>query len=174
MGAIILIGLSLTLTSQAPIRSVRTVDPLIQSVIEKGIAQSATFRSLIDTLADTDVIVYVESRIVRDGLLGLTSHHIIIRGPYRYLRVAIDPHRTIKQQTIVLAHELQHAIEIAHAFEVGRSQTADRLFARIGFRFGCERSNCYETREALATEHRVRAELNASDDVTSTSSSGGR
>lgn len=173
MGAIILIGLSLTLTSQAPTRSVRTVDPHIQSVIENGIARSATFRSLIDTLADTDVIVYVESRIVRDGLLGLTSHRIIIRGTYRYLRVAIDPHRTVKQQTIVLAHELQHTIEIARAFEVGRSQTADRLFARIGFRFGCERSNCYETRDALAIERRVRDELNAAD-VTSTSSSGGR
>lgn len=98
MGAIILIGLSLTLTSQAPTRSVRTVDPHIQSVIENGIARSATFRSLIDTLADTDVIVYVESRIVRDGLLGLTSHRIIIRGTYRYLRVAIDPHRTVKQR----------------------------------------------------------------------------
>ena len=174
MLTIVIIGLSLALTSQAPVRPVRTLEPEIRSLIEKGIARSETFRSLIATLAGTDVIVYIESRIVREGLLGSTSHRVVVSGPYRYVRVAIDPQGPDQRRIPVIAHELQHAIEIAQAPEVGRSETADRLFARIGFRFGCSKPGCYETKGAITVERIVRDELNAAEDVTSTSSSGGR
>jgi hypothetical protein len=170
----VIIGLSLALTSQVPVRHVRTLEPDIQSLIEKGIARSETFRSLIAILDGSDVIVYIESNIVRQGLLGSTSHRVVVRGPHRYVRVAIDPHARDTRLIAVIAHELQHAIEIAQTPEVGRSRTADQLFARIAFRFGCSKPGCYETKGAITIEQRVRDELIAAENVTSTSSSGAR
>jgi hypothetical protein len=139
------------------------MDPAIQSLIDYGIARSATFRSLIATLADTDVIVYVESKILPNGLIGSTSHRIVLGGAHRFVRLSISPHGTDKRRTMVIAHELQHAIEIAHASEVGRSQSADQMLARIGFPVACGRPGCFETMAAIAVENRVQDELSAAD-----------
>ena len=115
----VVIGLSLAVMAQASSPSVRSVEPEIQTLIEKGIARSETFRSLIAKLAGSDVIVYIESRIIRQGLVGSTSHRVIVRGGYRYVRLAIDPHGPDARLIAVIAHELQHAIEIAQAPELG-------------------------------------------------------
>ena len=155
----VVIGLSLAVMAQASSPSVRSVEPEIQALIEKGIARSETFRSLIAKLAGSDVIVYIESKIIRQGLVGSTSHRVIVRGGYRYVRLAIDPHGPDARLIAVIAHELQHAIEIAQAPEVGRSETAEGLFRRIGFRFGCPQATCYETKDATIVERLVRDEL---------------
>lgn len=145
---------------QSSDRRVRTDEPQIRALIEKGVARSATFASLVAALNDTDVIVYVESKVIRQGLAGYVLHKVVIGGPYRYVRLVVSPEGGDAHRIGVLAHELQHALEIARAPQVGRSETVEHLFARIGFRrWGCPRS-CYETFEAVNVERRVRDELN--------------
>ena len=56
----------------------------------------------------------------------------------------------------LLAHELQHALELAAAPDVRDQESCARLFARIGWPAGPQR---FETEAARVTEGRVRREL---------------
>jgi len=55
-----------------------------------------------------------------------------------------------------LAHELQHAVEIAQAPEARDAQALEALMRRIGW---CRGGRLFETGAALAIEARVRLEL---------------
>ncbi len=141
-------------------RHVRTDEPQLRELIVKGMARSVTFASLVSALNESDVIVYIESRIVREGLGGYIPHRVVVAGVHRYVRLVINPIGRDERLMAVMAHEIQHAVEIARAPQVGRSETVEDLFERIGFRQGCPRS-CHETIEAMDVERRVREELRA-------------
>jgi hypothetical protein len=124
--------------------------------------RSPTFRSLITKLNDSDVIVYLESRVTREGLGGYLLHRVAAHGAYRYLRVIVNPHGRDERLMAVIAHELQHAVEIARAPEVGRSETVQAFFARIGFE--CPGA-CHETIDAMNVEAAVSDEFRANRDT---------
>jgi hypothetical protein len=152
--------LAMLLAEQAVDPHVRTFDPRLQALITTATDRSLTFRSLMARLKDSDVIVYLEVRDTRDGLRGVLLHRVMLQGAYRYLRLIINPHDSDERLMAVIAHELQHALEIAKEREAGRSEAVRDLFARIGFRFGCP--GCYETTAAIDVERTVREELNVS------------
>lgn len=156
---ILVVSLSVT-THDAGSQRVRSDEPQIRELIAEGIARSITFASLVAAFDASDVIVYVEIRVVREGLGGFIPHNVIAAGTHRYVRLVISPIGRNERLIAVIAHELQHALEIAHAPQVGRSETVEALFARIGFRQGCPRS-CYETIAAMNLERAVREELRA-------------
>jgi hypothetical protein len=139
---------------------VRSVDPLIDALIERGAARSVTIRSLIDILDHSDLIVYIEQRVARDTLGAYLPHRLVARGGVRYVTLVIGE-GSERWQLRAIAHELQHAVEIARAPEVQRSQDMEGLFKRIGFLGACSRG-CYETREAIAIERRAGQELRSS------------
>lgn len=159
----IILAMSLPLaTEQSPNRHVRTIEPGIQALIDKATERSATFRSLVAALNDTDVIVYIETSVARAARLrGHLVHRIVAEGNHRYLRLRLNPNGVDEQRIGVLAHELQHALEIAQAPEVGRSKRVDELLADIGFSLGTRCSFCYETIAAMNTGRRVGEELRA-------------
>ena len=149
-------------TEQSPERHVRTTEPEIQALIDKATERSATFRSLIAALNDSDVIVYVETSVTRAARLrGYIVHRIVAQGNHRYVRLRVNPNGAEEQRIGVIAHELHHALEIARAPNVGRSETVEELFAAIGFTFGTRCADCYETTEAMNVERTVREELRA-------------
>jgi hypothetical protein len=112
-------------------------------------------------LNDSDVIVYVEAKVIRDWVGGYLVGRVIAKGEYRYLRIIISPRGTDERLIAVIAHELQHAIEIAAAPTVGRSQTVEEWLAANGFLAGCH-LGCYETMEAIHVQDIVRRELRLS------------
>ena len=59
MGLLMVLALALATQESAPPRNVRTVDSKILALIDAGISGSATFRGLIATLNESDVIVYI-------------------------------------------------------------------------------------------------------------------
>jgi hypothetical protein len=59
----------------------------------------------------------------------------------------------------LLAHELQHAIEVAHDPEARDVQSLEQLFTRLAITFGCGGSTCSETQAAKDVEARVSDEL---------------
>jgi hypothetical protein len=60
----------------------------------------------------------------------------------------------------ILAHELQHAVEVVHAPEVRDPESLERMFSRLAIPHGCP-SRCYETKASIEVEDAVRDELKA-------------
>jgi hypothetical protein len=151
-------------TEQSARRHVRTTEPEVQILLDKARDRSTTFRLLVAALNDSDVIVYIETSVTRaDRLRGHLVNQIVVQGPHRYVRMRLNPNLAEEPKIGVIAHELQHALEIARAPEVGRSEDIDELFRRIGFTIGTLCGDCYETATAREVERTVRAELRQSD-----------
>src|SRR5262249_36590775 len=96
--------------------------------------RSPTTRRLIARLNASDVIVYVRHRAFTestlDGRIGLVRSE----RPSRYLIVELPCARSRGDQLVALAHELQHAVEIADAAHVVDSRSLAAHYARIGVR----------------------------------------
>jgi len=139
-----------------PEQHVRTTEPRIAALIESGASLSPTFRRLVAALDASDVIVYVEPKQTRSRLGGYLAHHVVASGGYRYLRIAIEAGGPERRAIPLLAHELQHALEVALVPEARDAERIERLF--IGQNAGCG-STCYETLAALEVQRMVALEL---------------
>jgi DNA-binding PadR family transcriptional regulator len=140
---------------------VRALEPRILALIETGIRRSETFRHLVDTLNASDVIVYIEPKQTREALGGYLSHKVTAGGAFRYLRVKIVTQGAENRLISVLAHELQHAVEVAQAPEARDAESLANVVRRLAFQFGCDSTTCYETQASRDVEHAVRDELRA-------------
>jgi hypothetical protein len=154
----------LVAVTAASAQSVRTDEPRLRALFERGLERSATFQSLVSVLSASDVIAYVTTRPMRDAMGGYTSHTITVGGGHRYVRIAINPRGADRLRVAVIAHELQHAIEIARAPDVGRSRTAAQLWTAIGLPRLCPFEDCYETVAAMTVQRTVLDELGAWND----------
>jgi hypothetical protein len=137
---------------------VRPTAKEIRTVIQTGASTSTTFRRLLIELDGSDVIVYVAPRLKHNGLGGYLSHAIVSSGGFRYLRVHLNITGPARSIVPILAHELQHVVEVAHAREVRDSESVARLFGTLATRRGCG-SNCFETQEAIDVERMVKIEM---------------
>src|SRR5215831_286714 len=154
--------LTLVLTAQDPNTShVRTTEPLVRSLIERGLTRSETFRRLVNTLEQSDVIVYIDPQITRQTLGAYLSHNVVSAGGRRYLHIAVELHGGDIRLVSLLAHELQHAVEVSQDPNARDSEGVDRLFGRLASTRGCGISNCEETEAALNVQAAVDAELKA-------------
>src|SRR5207248_5678551 len=110
---------------------VRATEPQIAALIAAGVMASETFRRLVETLDQSDVIVYVLPKMRRPGLRGYLGHGVTATGGHRYLRIAIDMHGTPARLISLLGHELQHAVEVASDPGARDEDSVERLFARL-------------------------------------------
>jgi hypothetical protein len=155
-----LLLLVLTMVSQdSSIRHVRATEPKVISLIAAGISKSATFRHLIATLDESDVIVYIEPKLTRQALGGYLAHNIVTNGDYRYLHLALETSGSRRRLVSLLAHELQHAAEVAQSPEVRDPVSLERMFERLHVAFGCGSTTCSETQAAKDVEQKVLDEL---------------
>jgi len=129
----------------------------IVKAMEEGSRRSATFKGLIERLTQSDLIIYVESG--RCSGPQVMSSVAVTPSPssYRYVRVTVDTDHSLLVLISEIAHELEHAIEIAGAPEVVDRQTLRGFYDRIGF--SSASLDAYETAEAIAIAARVRLEL---------------
>jgi hypothetical protein len=79
-------------------------------------------------------------------------------GGYRYLTVAVTPSLSDGRLIGAIAHELQHAREVAREPDVGCAITAQQLLER-GETVLCGGGNCFETRDALQIQEAVIRKL---------------
>ena len=118
-------------------------------------ARSGTVRGLLDRLATSDLIVYVEMTGTPDVPAARTK--LVTATPStRFLRIAISAAQPWSEWASLLAHELQHAVEIADHGDVRDDGALRRLYASIGHQHG---TDSYETDAAISVERLVRAEL---------------
>ena len=147
-------------TAQEPSRRhVRATERKILELIDEGVARSPTFRRLVETLNASDVIVYVDPKQTRQALGGYLAHNIVARGGYRYLHIAVEIRGADRRLVALLAHELQHAVEVAQDPDARDEDGLERLFARLALTFGCGGTSCSETLAAKEVEDAVGDEL---------------
>lgn len=124
-------------TASVTPRSIRTTDARLAELLRTGIAHSDTFNRLVARLEQSNVVAYVDcaapiefvQRAVPPGRLVFVAY---VEG-IRYLAVRLDCRPNDARQLAALAHELQHAVEVADAPEVQDRLAMASLYRSIGF-----------------------------------------
>ena len=135
--------------------AVRPEHPDLRKMIDAGIDRSATFRTLVDRLNAGSLVVYVRfDRCPR--AVAACTRFVTPQGTTRRLLIVLDRFGRAPWQLIaLLAHELQHALEIAGAPDVVDLPSFHHLYATTGRRV----SAGYETDAAIRVARIVAAEL---------------
>ena len=130
-------------------------------IIERGLAQSAEFRALVQRLNRSDVVVYVSEDYFQSKALAGQLSFMTKAGGYRYVRVRLQWRSYDIQQIATLAHELQHALEIAGRPDIVDHESLARAFADFGHqRPGPSGVNgMFETTAAMEAGDRVWREV---------------
>lgn len=141
----------------------RPRDPWIASLIVEGTHRSTTFRDLVKRLDTRDAIVYIESRTDLRKALGGVTRLMSAAAGYRYVSISIRSGYSEDVAIAILAHELQHALEIAKAREIVDAESLAAFYERIGERKCFDAAvGCYETKEARRVGDVVLGELRGS------------
>ena len=138
-----------------PLLHVRPASPAARLLIDESARHSPTVRELIDRIDRSDVIVYVQMTASSQVTSAATTFVTATEGQ-RYLRIQIHASTPVWNRVQLLAHELQHVIEIASQPEVVSNAGIRGLYERIGHASGKDR---YETGTARQIEAKVRAEI---------------
>ena len=112
-------------------RRVRPLDMWADETFDRGLSRSAVIRRLVEALEQSDLIVHVQS--VPTLPLGTAGQMRFAgdRGGSRYVRIQLHRVLAPDERAAILAHELQHALELAQS--PARTDDAVReLYERIG------------------------------------------
>lgn len=137
---------------------VRTLQSRGARLVEEGSRRCASVRALLEELGRSDVVVYLDLDPNEPGSLDGSLRFRAAAGGVRYVRVWLQPRRSDKTLLPLLAHELQHAVEVARAPEVTSPEAFVALYAAEGRSGNAGR---YETDAAQAMEARARREVDA-------------
>jgi hypothetical protein len=143
------------------LQRIRTVDRRMLKLIHDGMRESPSLRALVRRLEESDVVVYVEcdarmpSRVA--GRLVFVSAVAGLR--YVVVRLARMPSRA--QQIAILAHELQHAVEIAGTPAIVDGASLAREYQRFGHVNRSLESEgiAFDTDAAIAMGQKVMGEI---------------
>jgi hypothetical protein len=144
----------------SPHRRFRPAEPRLQELLALGMQISPTFRALVGRVARSDVIVYVVSDETTprgiDGQLTFLS----AAGGVRYVVVRLRPLASRLDEVALLAHELQHAVEIADTPAIVDASSMQQEYSRIG-RAGrpVREAITFDTRAAVETGIQVAREV---------------
>ena len=126
-------------------------------MIAIGAERSGTIRQLAGALADSDVIVYIDTGDCDCRRAQACLSFVAFSGGVRYLRASVSLKQIDDFLIEQLGHELQHAVEIVRE----RSITSESSLAAYyeSHAQNCGLTRCYETAEAKRVEQAVRREL---------------
>jgi len=141
--------------STLPFTRVRPIDARARELLLDAWTSSPTVRTLVETIESSDLIVQIESQPVLAVFRARLRFMSAVPG-CRYLRVSVKVPGLRENLLPALAHELQHAVEIAAADDVVDEQALADLLRRIGSQ---TRRAVFETEAAVEIEQRVRKEL---------------
>jgi hypothetical protein len=139
-----------------PLPRLRGTSPREASLIRELLERSSTARALANELESTDLIVYVQLT-ASEGAGRAATRLVTATDTARFLRIVMGAMTHPHDRAALLAHELQHVIEIGHAPEVRDIDSMRQLYRRIGEDRAARFS--FETAEARAVGWRVRREL---------------
>jgi len=149
----------------SPSSNVRAETSGMRQLIADGSAGSAAFRALVSSVDQSDLVVYVRCRLFPEhelrGRMGLLS----AAGGHRYAVIEISCYQPYTALILTLAHELQHAVEVASAPWVVDAGTFAQFYAATGELVSSsgDMKKLYETAAAVERAARVRRELRQID-----------
>lgn len=141
--------------SEAVAYHVRTTSPRVQDWLRFGAAESQTFRSLLNLLGESDLIVHVQV-VDRLSTAGQT-YFVTSTASVRYVRIDVLAGGSSNEMVALIGHELQHAVEIAQEPRI-RDRHALSAFYRT-MAGNSTASTDYDSAAARIMEDRVRREL---------------
>jgi hypothetical protein len=142
---------------------IRTLETRLQFVLSQGAEASATFRALVTQLEHSDVVVYLEYErcMRRDGrrLAGRLTF-VSAAGGFRYVLVRIRSMPSLDQEIAIVAHELQHAVEVANHPAIVDAASMLREYSRFGrLTRTTNHAFMFDTRAAVDVGWQVQREL---------------
>lgn len=157
---VLLVLLTPQISSAQTAPRIRVLDPVMRELFEQGVAQSPTLRGLAETVQAGSILVFVECDIRLPAHLGARLTFVTSVNALRYVHVAIECTLPARRQVALLAHELQHAIEIGGRRDIVDIEAMESLYEDIGFQsFEHGRHKRFETSAAIAAEDAVTSEL---------------
>jgi hypothetical protein len=137
--------------------AVRPEDRAVEVVIANGVERSATFRDLITRLDTTDVVVYVRFSRCAGAVPACLLWASASPGARR-LVIKVDRFAGSEDSiTAALAHELQHACEVASSPEITDLASFQKAFEARGWKG----THGFETQQAKDVHRKVLTELAA-------------
>jgi hypothetical protein len=134
---------------------VRSSSSAIKALIVQASEQSATFRSMVETIDASDSLVYVEEGTCGRGVRACFSG-ITIADSHRFLWVKVDIRKADWDLMASIGHELRHLIEVLDAPEVTTWAAMFIFYTRQGL---IGTAGAFETVAAVRAGEAVRAEL---------------
>jgi hypothetical protein len=104
----------------------------MRTLIDAGARESASLQALIRRLERSDVVVYVECDADLQSRVAGRLLFVSSAGGLRYVVVRLARLRSRAQQIGILAHELQHAVEIADTPAIVDGPSLAREYRRFG------------------------------------------
>ncbi len=134
----------------------RSNNPSVRKAISIATGRSPTLRALVEQLTVHGGVVYVTPSIsVPQGREASLLHAMWASGGLRYLRILVRWGLPEDYLVAVIAHEVQHVLEVLEAPEVHDARSMQELFDRIGVRS----LDAYETDAAREIQTKVFGEL---------------
>lgn len=138
-------------------QAIRPQSPSARRLYARALEYSPTVRALAARIHASDVIVYVELRNDLPAGMAAQLTWMSTTTAYRIVRVSIRHGLRQTDGVGFVAHELQHAVEIAEHPEVRSSRGLEDLYRRIGER-GRPTTPHWDTDQAVAAERVARLE----------------
>lgn len=156
-GFVVSVMMAATAAQAQPAPHVRAIDAVSATAFARGMQESEHFRALVDALDASDVIVHVVTTpALAGGVIG-TMRFVTRLGDTRYVRIDLASLVPPDVRVSTLAHELQHACELAQS--VAASQDAVRTLYRTIGRAVPGARDAFETDGAQRAGAHVWAEL---------------
>ena len=136
--ALVLVVRASASTAAAPYPGahLRPQSPRIMAWLARGVDRSATMRGLVDRIERGDVVVYLEiERRLGPDISACVTFMAAVPGA-RYVRVSIRPDLRAADTVAMLAHELQHVVEVIDHPDVRSDDDLAALYRRIGHATG--------------------------------------
>jgi hypothetical protein len=140
---------------RAPHRQVRAVDGRAAAALAEGVRRSPTLAALVAAINRSDVIAYVESV---HTLPPMVSGRMVLttRGTrVRYVRIEVSTRLFPDELISTIAHELQHAVELAE-HPAGPAESA---FIELNQRIAASAMFGFDTEAAVRVGEQVMREL---------------
>jgi hypothetical protein len=141
---------------------IRSTDRRLRSLLDRGLRISPTLRALVARLHASDVVVYLQcdGPGAPDGRLTFLTK----AAGYRYVVVRMAL-LSRSQQIAMMAHELQHAVEIAETPAIVDGPSLEREYRRIGYEnvWSPLPGLSFDTRAAVRAGEQVLRELMQED-----------
>jgi hypothetical protein len=142
------------------IRRIRVLAPCFSTLLDEATAASATVRALVTRIEQSNLIVYV--RCVAFNHAQFVGRFVFLTtiGGQRYVVIELKNPEPWQAQVATMAHELQHAVEIATAPWVHNQATMAQYYRQAGMTVGTKPLT-FDTDAARAVGLRVQRELAA-------------